>query len=91
MITDGERHHPIDVLLGREAGPLAAWLTAHPGMEIVCRDRAGAYAEGVRRGAPDALQAADRFHLWRGLGRAVETCVGTAVSRRLHERHPAAP
>ncbi|MEU8893507.1 ISL3 family transposase [Streptomyces sp. NPDC048442] len=75
VITDGELHHPVDVLPGREAAPLAAWLTAHPGVEIICRDRAGAYAEGARLGAPDALQIADRFHLWQGLGRAVETCV----------------
>ncbi|MFD4609626.1 ISL3 family transposase [Streptomyces sp. NPDC058440] len=80
VLTSVEDHHVVDVLPTREAGPLAAWLVRHPGVEIICRDRAGAYAyayaEGARRGAPDALQVADRFQLWQGLGRAVETCVG---------------
>ncbi|MFD4023226.1 transposase [Streptomyces sp. NPDC058576] len=74
-MTSVEGHRVVDVLPTREAGPLAAWLIQHPGVKIICRDRAGAYAEGARRGAPDAWQVADRFHLWHGLSRAVETCV----------------
>ncbi|MFE0772829.1 transposase [Streptomyces sp. NPDC058861] len=75
VLTRVEDRRGVDVLPTRGAGPLAAWLVLHPGVEIIRRDRVGAYAEGARRGAPGALQVADRFHLWQGLGRAVETCV----------------
>ena len=81
ILVDMEQHRPLDLLLGREAAPLARWLGDHPAVEIICRDRAGAYADGARQGAPEALQVADRWHLLKNLGEALE--------RLLQRHHPA--
>jgi len=75
IILDMETGERVDVLPDRTAETLTAWLRAHPGTEIVCRDRASAYAEAVRTACPDAIQVADRFHIWKNLCEAVEKCV----------------
>jgi len=63
ILVDQERKAVVDLLPDREADSLAAWLKAHPEVEIITRDRAQAYAAGASQGAPQAVQIADRFHL----------------------------
>ena len=78
-----EQRCVVDLLTDRTADTLATWLQAHPGVEIISRDRGGSYAEGARRGAPDAVQVADRWHLLANLREALE--------RPLTRKHTALP
>lgn len=75
VVIDAVTHRRVDVLPDRKATTLARWLREHPGSEIVCRDGSASYAEAIRQGAPDAMQVSDRWHLWHGLGGAVEKTV----------------
>ena len=72
VIIDLETHRFIDLLSDREAESVKQWLVAHPEIEVVSRGRGGVYADGAAQGAPQALQIADRWHLCKNLGDAVE-------------------
>lgn len=76
IICDLERNRVLDLLPDRNADTVASWLGRYPGIQVVARDRAGVYAEGARRGAPDAMQVADRWHLLQNLSEALRLAVG---------------
>ena len=72
IIVDLERREPIEVFAGRETTAVTAWMRAHPSIEIVARDRAGAYSEAVDIALPAAKQVSDRWHLLCNLRDNVE-------------------
>lgn len=94
ILVDLERHRTIDILPDRTSATFALWLKEHPGVRVISRDRGGAYAEGGRQGAPGAVQVADRFHLLKNAGEALERLLQRhhvalrAAARRCAGRRP---
>lgn len=80
ILVDLERRQPIDLLPDRTAASLATWLEQHPGVTIISRDRAAEYADGATRGAPAAVQVADRFHLLQNLREALQRVLEQQVA-----------
>jgi transposase len=72
ILVDLERHVPIDLLEDATAESFAAWLEKYPTIEVVSRDRGTTFADGANRGAPQALQIADRWHIIHNMGEALE-------------------
>lgn len=75
VLLDLEQHRVIDLLPDRSQLTFAQWLQQHPEVRIISRDRGGDYAAGARRGAPQAEQIADRFHLLQNAGEVLERCL----------------
>jgi len=72
IVVDLERRNVVDVLPDRSAASTEAWLRNHSQIEFIARNRDGLYADGTKRGAPQAGQIADRFHVVQNLRVAIE-------------------
>ncbi len=72
ILVDLEKHRVIDLLEDRSAKTLTKWLKKHPEIEIISRDRSGEYARAANKGAPQAQQVADRWHLLVNLSEVIE-------------------
>ncbi len=77
ILVDLARHRVIALLPERSAESTVAWLAQHPEIEVITRDRSKLYADAATRGAPQAIQVADRFHILRNLGEALEAFLRT--------------
>ncbi|MFH8589393.1 ISL3 family transposase [Streptomyces celluloflavus] len=75
VITDAVTHRVLDLLPERDAATLAPWLAAHSEIEVICRDRAGAYVEAADAAASQAQQVADCFHLRQNIANSVKRTV----------------
>jgi transposase len=75
LICDLERRRVIDLLPDREPATVAAWLAARPSIEIIARDRGGSYGAAAAQGRPEALQVADRWHLFENASAAFLSAV----------------
>ena len=97
LLVGLEQRRRVDLLPDATPAQFAAWLHAHPGVEVIARDRGPAYVEGATNGAPHAIQIADRWHLTCNLGEAVHavlhrhTAALHTAARRLHGSVTIAP
>jgi transposase len=80
ILVDLEQRRVVDLLPDRTAATLTSWLKEHPSVVVTARDRSLEYALGIRDGAPEAIQVADRWHLLKNLGEVAE--------KALHELYP---
>jgi len=84
LICDLESHHPIDVLADRAVETVSAWFQKHPSVEIVSRDRSSQYAAAIKKGAPQAIEVADRWHVGKNLAESVQTLLARCRAEIRH-------
>ena len=67
VVYDMKDHSMLALLDGRDGETLKEWLKNHKKIKMVARDRATAYANAISAILPEAIQIADRFHLFQNL------------------------
>ena len=88
ILIDARSHDVVDLLEDPSADALVNWLSDHPGVNVICRDRDGVYASAAARGAPGAMQVADRWHIVHNLADALER-MAVRVLAHLHKQRAA--
>lgn len=63
QIIDQDSGSTIALLKTRNATDIEDWLRKHKNIELITRDRDKGYGSACRKGAPQADQVADKFHL----------------------------
>ena len=93
VLVDLDTHQVIDLLPDRQAETATSWMQAHPEITHVSRDRGSEYASAASRGAPQAIQVADRFHVAKNLSEAVQDLLARVLTelKATLEREEAAP
>jgi hypothetical protein len=79
ILVDLEHHQPIALLPDRKAQTLTDWLQAHPGIEVLSRDRSKTYKRAMSEGAPKAMQVADRFDWVENLSETLEKTLACII------------
>lgn len=90
ILVDLEKHEVVDLLPERSAESLSQWLQEHPGVEIISRDRGREYIEGATAGAGDAVQIADRFHLFQNITEVIQKMLKKRTKKLRTAAHRAA-
>jgi len=68
ILVNAQTGHPADLIDSRGNAAVIKWLSRHPHIRYVTRDRASSYAKAIAEALPESIQIADKFHLVKNLG-----------------------
>ena len=81
LICDLERGLPIDLLADRTVETVSAWLKKHPSIDTISRDGSSEYASAIKKGAPQAREVSDRWHLVKNLAGCVSVLLAQSLAQ----------